>query len=106
MTDKLRLVFDSQDRPWTWAAECWGNDEMQVRFDTLEQLSRRYGSLYDSMGAEVDVCVADGGAPAVEETCGDCVEGRCHWGGDDPLPGEECGCERHDASVKARRTIA
>lgn len=37
-----------------------------------------------------------------DETCGDCVEGRCHFGGADPLPGEECGCERHDASVKAR----
>lgn len=41
-----------------------------------------------------------------DETCGDCVEGRCHFGGADPLPGEECGCERHDASVKARRTPA
>lgn len=99
MTGKITTVFDNQDRAWTWAVGCWGNDEMQVRFATLEQLSRRYGSLYDSMGAEVDVSVAEAD---VDETCGDCVEGRCHWGGDDPLPGEECGCERHDASVKAR----
>lgn len=97
MTDKITTVFDNQDRAWTWAVGCWGNDEMQVRFDTLEQMERRLGPLYDSMGRDVDV------RPKVDdETCGDCVEGRCHWGGDDPLPGEECGCERHDASVKAR----
>jgi hypothetical protein len=37
-----------------------------------------------------------------DATCGDCVEGRCHFGGDDPHDGEECGCERHEASVDAR----
>jgi hypothetical protein len=54
----------------------------------------------------------------IEVTCGDCVEGRCHWGGDrsrasiaavqtgheyvDPTYGR-CGCARHDASVQARQ---
>jgi hypothetical protein len=51
-------------------------------------------------------------------TCGDCVEGRCHWGGErsresiaavkagreyvDPVFGE-CGCDRHADSVAVRR---
>ncbi len=53
-----------------------------------------------------------------DDTCGDCVEGRCHWGGetsrrsiaeakagrefDHPTYGT-CGCARHRASVVARR---
>lgn len=52
-----------------------------------------------------------------DDTCGDCVEGRCHWGGDasrasieaaragveyeDPRFGR-CGCARHTTSVTAR----
>ncbi len=52
-----------------------------------------------------------------DDTCGDCIEGRCHWGGDtsrrsiavaaaggeyvDPKYGR-CGCSRHNASVLAR----
>jgi len=51
-------------------------------------------------------------------TCGDCVEGRCHWGGEKSrasiaaaeageeyyLPGwGTCGCARHEASVQARQ---
>ncbi len=51
------------------------------------------------------------------DTCGDCVEGRCHWGGatsqhsielakadkdyEDPVFGR-CGCSRHSNSVAAR----
>jgi hypothetical protein len=35
-------------------------------------------------------------------TCGDCIDGRCHFGGDGPAPGDRCGCDRHDASVQAR----
>jgi hypothetical protein len=53
----------------------------------------------------------------IESTCGDCVEGRCHWGGSrsresiaEVLAGREyvdpaygaCGCARHEASVEAR----
>jgi len=52
-----------------------------------------------------------------DDTCGDCVEGRCHWGGETSRrsiaaarAGEEfedatfgrCGCSRHAASVLAR----
>ena len=48
-----------------------------------------------------------------DDTCGDCIEGRCHWGGEESLRsiaavqrGEEfdqrCGCARHQASVLAR----
>lgn len=52
-----------------------------------------------------------------DDVCGDCVEGRCHWGGDrsresiaavkdgreyvDPVYGA-CGCARHRASVASR----
>jgi hypothetical protein len=52
-----------------------------------------------------------------DTTCGDCVEGRCHWGGEksrtslaeaqqgreyeDPTYGT-CGCARHDESVRVR----
>lgn len=52
-----------------------------------------------------------------DDTCGDCIEGRCHWGGDtsrrsiemvaagqeyeDPTFGR-CGCSRHETSVLAR----
>lgn len=97
MADKITLVFDREDREWTWAAECWGNDDLQERFDTLEQLARYYGPLYDSMGADVDMPgVVDDGL------CGDCIDGCCHWGSAGPAPGEECGCERHEASVRAR----
>jgi hypothetical protein len=38
-----------------------------------------------------------------EETCGDCADGRCHWGSDGPFAGEECGCALHDASVLMRQ---
>lgn len=53
-----------------------------------------------------------------EVTCGDCIEGRCHWGGErstksiaEAKAGREyldsrygpCGCDRHEASVQARR---
>lgn len=47
-----------------------------------------------------------------ESTCGDCVEGRCHWGGKRSREsiaaakqGRDvggCGCARHEASVEAR----
>lgn len=53
-----------------------------------------------------------------DATCGGCVEGRCHWGGErsresiaavqagqeyvDPTYGR-CGCARHAESVRARR---
>lgn len=53
-----------------------------------------------------------------DSTCGDCVGGRCHWGGErsekstaaaeagheyvDPVYGR-CGCARHEASVRARQ---
>lgn len=52
-----------------------------------------------------------------DDTCGDCLEGRCHWGGErsrtsiaavaageeyeDPQFGR-CGCSRHATSVVAR----
>lgn len=53
-----------------------------------------------------------------DTTCGDCVDGRCHWGGDrsrrsiiDARHGHEyidpdygaCGCDRHAESVAARQ---
>jgi len=49
----------------------------------------------------------------VEVTCGDCITGRCHWGGQasrDSIKAvqegreyhELCGCDRHAASVTAR----
>ncbi len=57
----------------------------------------------------------------VEVTCGGCIEGRCHWGGDrlresiaavktgreyvDAVYGR-CGCARHEASVAARQRRA
>lgn len=44
--------------------------------------------------------------------CGDCISGRCHWGGERSRlseeavergeVGEDCGCERHAVSVSAR----
>jgi hypothetical protein len=48
-----------------------------------------------------------------DDTCGDCIEGRCHWGGESSRRsiaavkrgeeyGERCGCARHQASVLAR----
>lgn len=57
----------------------------------------------------------------IDATCGDCIEGRCHWGGDasrDSIAAAEagqeysypghgrCGCERHDVSVQARHRRA
>ncbi|MEV0732367.1 hypothetical protein [Polymorphospora sp. NPDC050346] len=57
----------------------------------------------------------------LDATCGDCVEGRCHFGGarsqasieaanageeyDDPTFGR-CGCDRHAVSVEARQRRA
>jgi len=53
----------------------------------------------------------------MDATCGDCVEGRCHWGGatkDESIAAAKagqdyvhphegrCGCARHDASVRGR----
>jgi hypothetical protein len=53
-----------------------------------------------------------------EDTCGDCVEGRCHWGGEQSRQSIEavkaggeledaesgkCGCARHTTSVLARQ---
>jgi hypothetical protein len=54
-------------------------------------------------------------------TCGDCIEGRCHWGGEksrasiaaaeagreyvEPGVGQ-CGCGRHEISVQARQRRA
>lgn len=49
----------------------------------------------------------------VDETCGDCVEGRCHWGGErsrasvaavaaDPTSDRPCGCARHEVSYRYR----
>lgn len=51
-------------------------------------------------------------------TCGDCIEGRCHWGGEKSrvsialaIEGQEyidpdwgqCGCDRHEISVQVRQ---
>ncbi|WP_018685382.1 hypothetical protein [Actinokineospora enzanensis] len=57
----------------------------------------------------------------MEATCGDCIEGRCHWGGEksrasiaaaeagreyvEPGVGR-CGCGRHEISVQARQRRA
>lgn len=53
-----------------------------------------------------------------DDTCGDCLEGRCHWGGEMSVRAERevrhghefvdpewgaCGCARHTASMVARR---
>lgn len=49
----------------------------------------------------------------LDVTCGDCVDGRCHWGGEKSRRSieaakhfseveEACGCARHAASVEAR----
>ena len=61
--------------------------------------------------------VGDALADWFDETCGDCIEGRCHWGGQrsrlaetEALHGHEyidpdygvCGCANHQASVLAR----
>lgn len=46
-------------------------------------------------------------------TCGDCIEGRCHWGGEESRESEaaasegreyreQCGCDRHAVSVRWR----
>lgn len=52
-----------------------------------------------------------------DDTCGDCLEGRCHWGGERSVRAERqarhshefadpeygtCGCARHHSSVLAR----
>ncbi len=52
-----------------------------------------------------------------DDTCGDCLEGRCHWGGETSVRAERearhghefvdpewgaCGCDRHATSVLAR----
>jgi hypothetical protein len=47
-------------------------------------------------------------APWDDGLCGDCVEGRCHWGSDAcreqaKRNRETCGCARHGYSVAARR---
>jgi hypothetical protein len=57
----------------------------------------------------------------IEVTCGDCISGRCHWGGETSRAsiaaveaGREyvdatygrCGCARHDASVATRERRA
>ncbi|WP_436493413.1 hypothetical protein [Actinokineospora sp. HUAS TT18] len=67
----------------------------------------------------VTVAAVEGSQPVqVAPTCGDCVEGRCHWGGaesdestaaaaaghDYVSPSGPCGCDRHEASVRARTT--
>jgi hypothetical protein len=50
----------------------------------------------------------------LEGSCGDCVEGRCHWGGQASHDStaaasvgreyrQRCGCERHDFSAEIRR---
>lgn len=36
----------------------------------------------------------------IETTCGDCLELQCHGAGED-----DCGCERHAASVEARDRV-
>lgn len=36
-----------------------------------------------------------------DTTCGDCIEGRCHWGGEKSTFGT-CGCARHEESVRVR----
>lgn len=57
----------------------------------------------------------------MSSTCGDCIEGRCHWGGErsrtsiteaeagreyvDPTYGR-CGCSQHEVSVQARHRRA
>lgn len=57
----------------------------------------------------------------LDSTCGDCIEGRCHWGGErsrtsiamaeagqdyvDPVYGK-CGCALHEASVQVRLNVA
>jgi hypothetical protein len=53
-----------------------------------------------------------------DDTCGDCLTGRCHWGGEESRRSEAavdegreyhhptfgaCGCSRHGTSVVARR---
>ena len=53
----------------------------------------------------------------IDDTCGDCIEGRCHWGGEMSRRSTEavkaggdfedanygrCGCARHETSVLAR----
>lgn len=55
----------------------------------------------------------------MEVTCGDCIEGRCHWGGEESRMamlaaaeggdyrdefGAACGCDRHGISVETRRS--
>jgi hypothetical protein len=57
----------------------------------------------------------------LDATCGDCIEGRCHWGGErsraavaEAEAGREyiepgvgtCGCGRHEISVQARQRRA
>jgi hypothetical protein len=52
-----------------------------------------------------------------DDTCGDCIEGRCHYGGEESRRSEEavargedyvspkwgrCGCSHHRASIAAR----
>jgi hypothetical protein len=47
-----------------------------------------------------------------DDMCGDCITGRCHWGGERSRQNEaavargeideDCGCARHSASAAAR----
>jgi hypothetical protein len=45
-------------------------------------------------------------AIAAKLTCGDCEEGRCHWGSARPASGGRCGCARHDASARKAKLAA
>lgn len=38
--------------------------------------------------------------------CGDCLEGRCHNGSETSRAAAECGCGRHEISVRARHRRA
>jgi hypothetical protein len=100
-----------------------------TRNDLINQYQANVREAWSALAAVVDHPEATGYEPwrdsltsalkvlELEASCGDCVEGRCHWGGqksrDSITAAEEgreyhqrCGCERHEFSVSIRRRDA
>ena len=103
--------------------------ETAARLDRLDRHQDRLHEAIEALSAVIEDPESGGHPPRRaallealswlerDATCGDCVQGRCHWGGEqsraaaaaaaagddyvDPDFGR-CGCERHGISVQAR----
>jgi hypothetical protein len=117
-------------------APVWGPEvaaDLTTRRERLERFEARVLVAIDALGEVLDDPELGGYERQraalldalewleIEVTCGDCVEGRCHWGGDRSREsiaaatgGREsvdavyrrCGCARHEASVAAQQRRA